>query len=47
MKGVIFDLDGTIVDVAYDWAQIKADLKTKGKPILSYIQTLYFVNIYK
>jgi HAD superfamily hydrolase (TIGR01549 family) len=37
---VIFDMDGTIVDVSYDWKIIKEELRTKGAPILSYIQSL-------
>ena len=40
IKGIIFDLDGTIVDVSYDWVQIKNDLETGGKPVLSFIQNL-------
>jgi HAD superfamily hydrolase (TIGR01509 family) len=37
---VIFDMDGTIVDVPYDWAQIKKELDTNGKPILNYLKQL-------
>lgn len=40
IKGVIFDMDGTIVDVPYNWPQIKASLDTQGKPILIYLQGL-------
>jgi HAD superfamily hydrolase (TIGR01549 family) len=40
IKGVIFDMDGTVVDVPYDWRRIKEELQTEGKPILSYIQSL-------
>lgn len=40
IKGVIFDLDGTIVDVPYDWDLIKAELKTSGQPILSHLEEL-------
>jgi HAD superfamily hydrolase (TIGR01549 family) len=40
IKCVIFDMDGTVVDVAYDWKRIKQDLQTQGEPILSYIQSL-------
>ncbi|NOR15151.1 MAG: HAD-IA family hydrolase [Candidatus Aminicenantes bacterium] len=40
IKGIIFDMDGTIVNVPYDWAQIRSELDTQGKPILSYIQSL-------
>ena len=37
---VIFDMDGTVVDVAYDWKKIKQELQTQGEPILSHIQSL-------
>lgn len=40
LKAVIFDMDGTVVDVPYDWNQIKADLNTQGKPILVYLHNL-------
>ena len=40
IKGVIFDMDGTIVDVPYDWKKIKQELQTEGEPILSHIQSL-------
>jgi HAD superfamily hydrolase (TIGR01549 family) len=40
IKGIIFDLDGTIVDVPYDWDLIKSELQTGGKPILSYLEQL-------
>jgi HAD superfamily hydrolase (TIGR01549 family) len=40
LKGVIFDLDGTVVDVAYDWSRIKAELGTQGIPILTYLSGL-------
>ena len=40
LKCVIFDLDGTIVDVPYDWDKIKAELGTQGKPILYYLDSL-------
>jgi HAD superfamily hydrolase (TIGR01549 family) len=33
-------MDGTVVDVAYDWKKIKQELQTGGEPILSYIQNL-------
>lgn len=39
-KGVIFDMDGTVVDVSYDWKKIKQELQTHGEPILSHIQNL-------
>jgi len=40
LKGVIFDMDGTVVDVPYDWIQIKTDLETQGEPILVYLNSL-------
>jgi len=40
IKCVIFDLDGTVVDVAYDWKRIKQELQTQGKPILSHIRDI-------
>ncbi len=40
LKGAIFDMDGTVVDVSYDWVKIKAELMTEGKPILHYLQSL-------
>jgi HAD superfamily hydrolase (TIGR01549 family) len=40
IKGVIFDMDGTVVDVPYDWEKIRSELDTKGKPILAYIDNL-------
>ena len=40
IKGVIFDMDGTVVDVPYDWKRIKQELQTKGEPILSHMQSL-------
>jgi len=40
IRCVIFDMDGTVVDVPYDWRRIKEELQTEGKPILSYIQSL-------
>lgn len=40
IRGVIFDMDGTIVDVCYDWARIKADLGSQGQPILAYLGSL-------
>ena len=33
-------MDGTIVDVSYDWKKIKEELETDGKPILSHLQDL-------
>ena len=40
IRGAIFDMDGTIVDVSYDWKKIKEELGTGGKPILSHLQGL-------
>jgi len=40
LKGVIFDMDGTVVDVPYDWNRIKAELRTQGKSILVYLKSL-------
>lgn len=40
IKGIIFDMDGTIVDAPYDWKKIKSDLNTQGKPILQFLNGL-------
>ncbi len=40
IKGIIFDLDGTIVETKYDWKEIRKKLGTEGKPILFYLQSL-------
>jgi len=40
LKGAIFDMDGTLVDAPYDWKNIKEELNTQGKPILTHIQSL-------
>jgi len=40
IKTVIFDLDGTVVDVPYDWSRIKEELGTEAIPILSYLAGL-------
>lgn len=40
LKGVIFDMDGTIVDAPYDWKKIKSDLVNQEKPILSFLKSL-------
>lgn len=37
---VIFDLDGTIVENAYDWPRIRKELGTGDRPILSYLSGL-------
>jgi len=39
-KGVIFDLDGTIIDVPYDWPKIRKELGTHGTSILSDLEGL-------
>jgi HAD superfamily hydrolase (TIGR01509 family) len=33
-------MDGTVVDVLYDWGKIKEELETQGKPILMYLEKL-------
>lgn len=40
IKGIIFDMDGTVVEVPYDWNQIKKELKTEGKPVLHFLSRL-------
>lgn len=40
LRAVLFDMDGTIVDVPYDWARIKRDLQTGGQPILHHLASL-------
>ncbi len=40
LQCVIFDMDGTVVDVSYDWTLIKEELMTRGKPILAYLSSL-------
>jgi len=40
VRGVLFDMDGTIVDVPYDWPHIKAELESGDIPILSYLSKL-------
>lgn len=40
IRGVIFDMDGTVVDVSYDWGQIKEELETHGEPILHFLKEL-------
>jgi len=37
IRGVIFDLDGTVVENAYDWPKIREELGNGGLPILSYL----------
>jgi len=40
LSGVVFDMDGTVVDVSYDWNEIRAELATEGKPILAFLSSL-------
>jgi len=40
IRGVLFDMDGTIVSVPYDWPRIKAELGSGDVPILSYLDRL-------
>jgi len=40
IKAVLFDMDGTVVDVPYDWREIKEKLETGGVPILEYLSGL-------
>lgn len=40
VRGVLFDLDGTIVDTPYDWPKIRKELGAEGVPILSFIEGL-------
>jgi len=40
LKGIIFDLDGTLVDSHYDWNLIRRKLGVKNLPILTYINNL-------
>lgn len=40
MEAVIFDLDGTLVDVPYEWPKIKRKLGVGEKPILSHLASL-------
>ena len=40
LRGAIFDMDGTVVDVKYDWGRIKEELGTQGMPILMYLDNL-------
>lgn len=40
LRGVIFDLDGTIVENAYDWKGIREELGTGTTSILGYLDSL-------
>ena len=40
LRGVIFDLDGTVVENAYDWAGIREQLGTGATSILAFLDSL-------
>jgi HAD superfamily hydrolase (TIGR01509 family) len=40
LRGIIFDLDGTIVENDYDWPRIREELGTGSASILGYIESL-------
>jgi len=40
LKGVIFDLDGTVVENDYDWPGIRAELGTNSASILAFLDSL-------
>ncbi|MDH4198217.1 MAG: HAD-IA family hydrolase [Candidatus Aminicenantes bacterium] len=40
LRAALFDLDGTVVENAYDWPRIKTELETGGTPILTYLHGL-------
>jgi HAD superfamily hydrolase (TIGR01509 family) len=40
IQGVIFDLDGTVVQNDYDWARIRKELGTGASSILGYLDSL-------
>lgn len=40
LKGVIFDLDGTVVENDYDWARIRQEIGTGTSSILGYLEAL-------
>lgn len=40
VRGVLFDLDGTVVETSYDWIRIKRELGSEGTPILSMLESL-------
>jgi HAD superfamily hydrolase (TIGR01509 family) len=39
-RGAIFDLDGTVVENAYDWPRIKEEMGVEGMSILDYLDGL-------
>jgi len=40
IRGVIFDLDGTVVENSYDWLRIREELGTSAMSILAYLDSL-------
>ena len=40
LKGIIFDLDGTLIDSHYDWKLIRKKIGVNDLPILTYIDGL-------
>ncbi len=40
LRGVLFDMDGTVVEVPYDWPRIRAEIGAGGIPLLTYISGL-------
>ncbi len=40
IRGVIFDMDGTLFESNYNWQEIRRELGVKGKLILEYFETL-------
>ncbi len=40
IRGVIFDLDGTVVENDYDWSRIREELGTGASSILGYLDSL-------
>jgi phosphoglycolate phosphatase len=40
LKGVIFDLDGTVVENDYDWPRIREEIGTGQTSILAYLDSL-------
>ena len=36
-QGVIFDLDGTVVETSYDWQQIREEIGAGETSILTYL----------
>jgi HAD superfamily hydrolase (TIGR01509 family) len=40
IRGVIFDLDGTVVENAYDWPRIREELGTGATSILGFLDSL-------